>query len=74
LWFLEPAAKEDESFAERLETVNASLHHWVNAERFHTFPKVTRGNIHQTLASKKNLVLAVVEENKLEDIPGHMIE
>jgi thioredoxin domain-containing protein 10 len=54
--------------------VNASLHHWVNAERFHTFPKVTRGNIHQTLASKKNLVLAVVEENKLEDIPGHMIE
>ncbi|XP_065349237.1 protein disulfide-isomerase TMX3 [Cloeon dipterum] len=72
-FFQEPPAK-DESPEERLQAVNESLTHWINAERFHTFLKVTRGNIHQTLASNKNLVLAVVEENKLEDIPAHMID
>ncbi|XP_059489335.1 protein disulfide-isomerase TMX3 [Neocloeon triangulifer] len=72
-YYEEPPSK-GETEEERLQIVNASLHHWVNAERFHTFPKITRGNIHQTLASNKNLVLAVVEENKLEDVPAHMIE
>jgi thioredoxin domain-containing protein 10 len=36
--------------------------------------KITRGNLHQAFASNKYLVLAVVEENKLQDIPSHMIE
>lgn len=27
--------------------LNSSLTNWVNAERFNTFVKVTRGNIHQ---------------------------
>lgn len=46
----------------------------MNEERFETFPKITRGNIHQILQTKKYLVLAVVEENKLLEIPTEMVE
>ncbi|KAF6203157.1 hypothetical protein GE061_003574 [Apolygus lucorum] len=51
--------------------LNNSLTEWVNAERFATFVKVTKGNFHQYLQTNKYLVLAVVEENKLEEIPEH---
>lgn len=50
------------------------MYKWINAERFPTFPKVTRGNINQLFLTNKNLVLAVVEENQLEKIPLHMAQ
>lgn len=50
------------------------MYDWVNEERFETFPKITRGNINQILQTKKYLVLAVVEENKLMEIPTEMME
>jgi thioredoxin domain-containing protein 10 len=56
-----------------LEYLNASLFDWINAERFATFPKITRGNINQLLQTKKYLVLAIVEENKLQEIPTEML-
>lgn len=57
----------------RLEYLNASMFDWINAERFATFPKITRGNMNQLLQTKKYLVLAVVEENKLQEIPTEML-
>lgn len=54
--------------------LNDSLHKWVNEERFLLFPKITRANIHQLLLTKKYLVLAVVEENKLYEIASHELE
>ncbi|XP_069701598.1 protein disulfide-isomerase TMX3 isoform X1 [Periplaneta americana] len=56
-----------------LEYLNASMYDWINAERFATFPKITRGNINQLLQTRKYLVLAVVEENKLQEIPTEML-
>lgn len=56
------------------EALNDSMYKWVNAERFPTFPKVTRGNINQLFLTNKNLVLAVVEENQLEEVQPDMIE
>lgn len=55
-----------------IEKLNETMYKWINAERFPTFPKVTRGNINQLFLTNKNLVLAVVEENQLEKIPLHM--
>ncbi|XP_011505026.1 PREDICTED: protein disulfide-isomerase TMX3 isoform X2 [Ceratosolen solmsi marchali] len=54
--------------------LNDTLYKWVNAERFSTFPKVTRGNINQLFMTNKNLVLAVLEENQLEEVPPNMLE
>lgn len=54
--------------------LNDTLHRWVNEERFAAFPKVTRANIHQISQTKKYLVLAVVEENKLNEIVGLEME
>lgn len=54
--------------------VNDTIHHWINTERFLTFPKITRFNIHQILKTKKWIVLAVVEENKLNEIATHELE
>lgn len=54
--------------------MNETLYKWVNAERFPTFPKVTRGNINQLFLTNKNLVLAVVEENQLEEVAPDMLE
>lgn len=51
--------------------LNESLFRWINEERFPTFPKVTRSNIHHIVQTKKYLVLAVVEENKLSEIAAH---
>ncbi|XP_015125052.1 protein disulfide-isomerase TMX3 [Diachasma alloeum] len=57
-----------------LEKLNATVYNWVNAERFSTFPKVTRGNINQLFLTNKYLVLAVVEENAVEDVAPDMLE
>lgn len=56
------------------ESFNTTLHEWVNEERFLTFPKVTRGNLHQYFQTNKYLVLAVLEENKLQEISSDMLE
>ncbi|GLH03080.1 Protein disulfide-isomerase [Gryllus bimaculatus] len=56
------------------QDLNSTMFNWINAERFETFPKVTRGNIHQILQTGKYLVLAVVEENKLLEVPPDMID
>ena len=56
-----------------MEFLNASVYDWINVERFATFPKVTRVNINQLLQTRKYLVLAVVEENKLLEIPTEML-
>jgi thioredoxin domain-containing protein 10 len=56
-----------------MEFLNASMSDWINAERFATFPKITRGNINQLLQTRKYLVLAIVEENKLLEIPTEML-
>uniref|UniRef100_A0A348G611 Protein disulfideisomerase 3 n=1 Tax=Odontomachus monticola TaxID=613454 RepID=A0A348G611_ODOMO len=57
-----------------VKRANETLYKWVNAERFPTFPKVTRGNINQLFLTNKNLVLAVVEENQLEEVAPDMLE
>ncbi|KAL7291385.1 protein disulfide-isomerase TMX3 [Trichogramma pretiosum] len=54
--------------------LNETIYKWVNAERFPTFPKVTQGNIYQLYLTGKNLVLAVVEENPLEEVSPDMLE
>lgn len=54
--------------------LNGTLYDWLNEERFETFPRVTRGNINEILQTRKYLVLAVVEENKLQQIPLEMVE
>ncbi|EDV95712.1 protein disulfide-isomerase TMX3 [Drosophila grimshawi] len=54
--------------------VNETIFQWVNVERFTLFPKVTRFNIHQLLKTKKFLVLAVVQEDKLSQIATHELE
>lgn len=56
------------------ENFNATLHDWVNEERFLTFPKVTKGNLHQFFQINKYLVLVVLEENKLQEISHDMLE
>lgn len=54
--------------------LNKTLFDWVNEERFIAFPKVTRSNIYQISQTQKFLVLAVVEENKLNEIASHEME
>lgn len=44
-----------------LANLNETLHTWVCQEKFLTFPKITRDNLHQLRQTKKYLVLAVVE-------------
>lgn len=56
------------------EHLNASLHKWICQEKFLTFPKITRENIHQLKQTGKFLVLAVVEENKLNELMTHELE
>ncbi|XP_065213681.1 protein disulfide-isomerase TMX3 [Planococcus citri] len=55
-------------------SLNHSLHRWVNEERFPTFMKITRLNINSLMETNKFLVLAIVEENKVQEIPDHMKE
>ncbi|XP_067645832.1 protein disulfide-isomerase TMX3 [Eurosta solidaginis] len=63
-------------FAHEMEgsEINETVHHWVNVERFTTFPKITRFNINQLMLTKKYLVVAVVEEDKLSQVPTHELE
>ncbi|XP_034103935.1 protein disulfide-isomerase TMX3 [Drosophila sulfurigaster albostrigata] len=56
------------------QDVNETIFQWVNVERFTLFPKVTRFNIHQLLKTQKYLVLAVVQEDKLNQIATHELE
>uniref|UniRef100_T1GC08 Thioredoxin domain-containing protein n=1 Tax=Megaselia scalaris TaxID=36166 RepID=T1GC08_MEGSC len=54
--------------------VNETLTQWVNNERFLTFPKITRFNIRELMSTKKFLVIAVVEEDKLSQVATHELE
>ena len=54
------------------ENITESLHHWVLRERFPRFVKVTRGRFSQLMSTKKLLVMAVLEENKLGEITPDM--
>ncbi|XKL63256.1 hypothetical protein PGB90_005620 [Kerria lacca] len=56
------------------DNLNSSLIRWVNEERFPTFVKVTSMNINSLIDTNKYLVLAVVEESKVQEIPFHMKE
>lgn len=57
-----------------VDFINETIHHWVNVERFISFPKITRFNFNQLLKTKKLLVLVVVEEDKLNQITTHELE
>lgn len=50
------------------ETLNVTLKRWVNSERFGFFPKISRSNINDLMDTKKYIVIAVVSENKLNEI------
>lgn len=54
--------------------LNETLHQWISEERFMIFPKITRTNLAQLSQTKKYLVVAVVEENKLSEIASHELE
>lgn len=51
---------------------NLSLYSWVTVERFPLFLKVTRAKLNNVLATKKLLVMAVLEENKIDEITPEM--
>jgi len=51
---------------------NLSLYTWVTVERFPLFLKVTRAKLNNVLATKKLLVMAVLEENKIDEITPEM--
>ncbi|XP_013190883.1 protein disulfide-isomerase TMX3 [Amyelois transitella] len=57
-----PAIIEDK------EALNVSLDKWINSERFGFFPKITRSNINDLIDTEKYIVMAVVSENKLNEI------
>ncbi|XP_074032373.1 thioredoxin-related transmembrane protein 3 isoform X2 [Leptinotarsa decemlineata] len=57
-----------------INDLNLSLYNWVNEERFELFPKVTRGTINEIIQTNKYIVLVVVEENRLQQIPADMLE
>lgn len=54
--------------------LNSTLHTWVCQEKFLTFPKITFENLYLLKSTKKFLVLAVVEENKLNELMTHELE
>jgi len=62
-----PAAEE-----EPITIENSSLSTWITRERFPLFVKITRGRFGNILATKKLVVIAVLEENKLEQISPEM--
>lgn len=57
-----------------VEYINETVFRWINEERFLTFPRITRSNLHQIVQTRKFLVMAVVEENKLAEIATHELE
>lgn len=50
------------------------MHKWINEERFETFPKITEANFNDIIQTKKYIVIVVVEENKLQQIPKQMLD
>jgi len=50
----------------------ANLQHWILRERFPKFVKVTRGRFSHLMSTKKLLVMAVLEENKLGELTPDM--
>lgn len=50
------------------EALNVTLDKWIKAERFGFFPKITRFNINELMEIEKYIVIAVVSENKLNEI------
>lgn len=54
--------------------LNETLFQWINEERFVTFPRITASNLHHIAQTKKYLVMAVVEENKLREVATHELE
>ena len=53
---------------------NSTLATWINKERFPKFVKVTRARFGHLLNTKKLLVMAVLEENKIGYISPEMEE
>lgn len=49
-----------------------TLHHWILRERFPKFVKVTRGKFSHLMSTKKLLVMAVLEENRLGELTPDM--
>jgi thioredoxin domain-containing protein 10 len=56
---------------EELMNLNNSLNTWVTQEKFLTFPRITLENFYQYRQTGKYLVLAIVEENKLNELITH---
>ena len=54
------------------KVANTSIYSWVVRERFPMFTKVTRGRFGKLMATHKFVVIAVLEENKLEQITPEM--
>jgi len=52
--------------------ITSSVKEWVKRERFNKFMKITRGNFHHVLATKKYIALVVTEEDKLDRIEPEM--
>ncbi|XP_050299858.1 protein disulfide-isomerase TMX3 [Anthonomus grandis grandis] len=52
----------------------SELYKWINVERFSTFPRISAENIKEVMQTEKYLVLAIVDENKVNHIPPDMIE
>ncbi|XP_030749194.1 protein disulfide-isomerase TMX3 [Sitophilus oryzae] len=65
---------EEGNGEEEVIHLNKTLYKWVNEERFETFPKITSDNINEYMQTKKYLVLVIVEENKINEIPPDMLE
>ncbi|PRD27129.1 UNVERIFIED_CONTAM: tmx3 [Trichonephila clavipes] len=59
---------------EMLASYNISLRTWVNKERFPAFIKVSPGNFHQLIKTKKYIVIAVLEENQIGGLTLKMSE
>ncbi|CAG9854335.1 unnamed protein product [Phyllotreta striolata] len=51
-------------------SLNASMSKWVNEERFGTFLRVNRGNLNDLMLLNRYVVLAVVDEKKLDEDPS----
>lgn len=53
--------------------LTSALLKWINEERFGTFLKVTRGNMNELTQTNKYIVLAIIEENKQQQISENML-
>ncbi|UYV83636.1 TMX3 [Cordylochernes scorpioides] len=49
--------------ANETQSLNNSLAHWVNTERFPAFTKITYGNYGQIIRTGKKIVMAILEES-----------